>query len=36
MIAGDWKVVDGMPVGIDVERLRAEHGAAARTFLETL
>ena len=36
MVAGDWKVVDGQPVGIDVARLRAEHGAAARAFLESL
>jgi 8-oxoguanine deaminase len=34
MIAGEWRVVDGMPVGVDVARLRAEHGAAARRFLE--
>jgi 8-oxoguanine deaminase len=36
MIGGDWKVEDGMPVGIDVARLRAEHGAAAKRFLEAL
>ncbi len=36
MIKGDWKVTDGLPVGIDVQKLRAEHGAAARAFLETL
>lgn len=34
MVAGEWKVADGMPVGIDVGRLRAEHGAAAKAFLE--
>ena len=33
MIAGVWKVIGGNPVGLDVERLRAEHGAAARAFL---
>ncbi len=33
MVAGDWKVVDGMPVGVDVDELRARHGAAARAFL---
>ncbi|MBI3674130.1 MAG: amidohydrolase family protein, partial [Rhizobiales bacterium] len=33
MIAGAWKVVDGHPVGIDVARLKAAHGAAARAFL---
>jgi 8-oxoguanine deaminase len=32
MVKGDWRVVDGMPVGVDVARLRAEHGAAARRF----
>lgn len=34
MIAGRWTVEDGQPVGIDLARLRAEHGAAARRFLE--
>lgn len=34
MIAGAWKVEDGMPVSVDVGRLRAEHGAAAKAFLE--
>jgi len=34
MIGGDWRVVDDVPVGVDVERLRHEHGAAARRFLE--
>ncbi len=33
MIAGEWKVIDGNPVGIDVAQLRAQHGAAARVFL---
>jgi 8-oxoguanine deaminase len=32
MVGGTWRVVDGMPVGVDVARLRAEHGAAARRF----
>lgn len=32
MVAGQWRVVDGMPVGIDLARLMAEHGAAARKF----
>lgn len=32
MIAGRWTVIDGMPVGVDVERLRAEHREAARVF----
>jgi 8-oxoguanine deaminase len=33
MIAGHWKVVDGMPVDVDVARLRWEHGEAAKRFL---
>lgn len=36
MVAGDWKVVDGLPVGVDLERLRFEHGRAAKAFLEPL
>jgi 8-oxoguanine deaminase len=36
MVKGEWRVVDAMPVGVDVARLRAEHGAAARRFLEAL
>jgi 8-oxoguanine deaminase len=32
MVAGEWRVVDGAPVGVDVERLRREHGAAAAPF----
>jgi len=35
MVKGAWKVEDGQPVGIDVARLRAEHGAAARDFLQS-
>jgi 8-oxoguanine deaminase len=34
MVAGDWRVVDGQPVGIDVAKLRHEHGEAAKAFLE--
>lgn len=33
MVKGEWRVRDGHPVGIDVARLRAEHGAAAKAFL---
>jgi 8-oxoguanine deaminase len=33
MIGGAWKVLDGLPVDVDVERLRHEHTAAARRFL---
>jgi 8-oxoguanine deaminase len=32
MIKGQWTVVDGMPLGVDVERLRHEHGAIAKLF----
>jgi 8-oxoguanine deaminase len=34
MIKGKWVVEDGMPVGVDLGRLRAEHGIAAKAFLE--
>jgi 8-oxoguanine deaminase len=33
MIGGAWRVVDGQPLGVDVAKLRREHGDAARTFL---
>jgi 8-oxoguanine deaminase len=33
MVKGRWVVEDGNPVGVDVERLRHEHSAAARAFL---
>jgi 8-oxoguanine deaminase len=33
MVAGEWKVVAGLPVAIDVAQLRAEHGAAAAKFV---
>ena len=33
MVKGRWVVEDGNPVGIDVERLRHEHGVAAKAFL---
>lgn len=32
MIAGQWTVVDGQPVGIDLARLRYEHGEMAKAF----
>src|SRR5712671_5972816 len=32
MIAGQWRVVDGAPLGVDVARLRHEHGEAAKRF----
>jgi len=33
MVKGDWRVVDGVPVGVDVATLRHEHGEAAKAFL---
>ena len=33
MIAGKWRVTDGVPIGMDLERLRYEHGEAASAFL---
>lgn len=36
MIAGKWTVEDGAPIGVDVARLRAEHGEAAKQFIDTL
>jgi 8-oxoguanine deaminase len=33
MIGGEWRVVDGMPLGIDIHQLRAQHGRAAEAFL---
>lgn len=36
MVQGRWTVTDGQPVGVDVERLRSEHGAQARAFLQAV
>jgi 8-oxoguanine deaminase len=36
MIGGFWRVIGGVPLGVDVERLRHEHGDAARRFLEAV
>jgi 8-oxoguanine deaminase len=36
MIKGEWRLIDGVPPGVDIARLRAEHGEAARRFLEGL
>ena len=33
MVGGQWRVVDGLPVGVDVPQLRLDHGMAARAFL---
>ncbi len=32
MVAGHWRVLDGLPVGLDIGELRSLHGAAARRF----
>ena len=32
MIAGEWRVIDGAPVGLDLAALIAEHARAARDF----
>ena len=36
MVGGTWRVIDGMPVGVDVAALRAAHGEAARRFLRVM
>lgn len=33
MVRGKWTVEDARPVGVDIEKLRFEHGAAAKLFL---
>jgi 8-oxoguanine deaminase len=33
MVAGQWRVIEGAPVGMDLARLRDEHGRAAAAFL---
>jgi len=33
MVQGEWRVIDGMPVGLDLGKLIAEHSAAARRFV---
>ena len=30
MVAGEWKVIDGAIVGVDIDQLRSEHTGAAR------
>jgi len=32
MIGGNWKVEDGLPTGLDLKKLRREHGAAAKAL----
>lgn len=34
MVGGRWRVTDGMPQGVDIERLRHEHGAIAKRFVD--
>jgi 8-oxoguanine deaminase len=36
IIGGQWRVVDGAPLGVDVARLRHEHGEAAKRFLQAV
>lgn len=36
MIAGQWRVTQGAPLGIDLARLRHQHGEAAKAFLSNL
>ncbi len=36
MVAGTWRVEDGQPVGVDVARLREDHGRAAAAFAATV
>jgi len=33
MIGGEWRVVDAMPVGIDLSKLVADHQQAAKQFV---
>ena len=35
MVAGRWTVIDGMPMTVDVQRLRREHGQIARKLAES-
>lgn len=34
MIRGNWTVEDGLPVGVDIGKLRSEHGAISKLFLD--
>lgn len=36
MIAGRWRVEDGVPVGTDLGKLKAEHSEASKAFLSSL
>lgn len=32
MVKGEWRVANGQPIGVDLARLRFEHGAVAKRF----
>jgi len=32
MVAGQWRVIEGAPVGVDLAALIAEHQAVARAY----
>ena len=36
MVGGKWRIVDGRPPGVDIERLMAQHAEAARKLSGTL
>jgi 8-oxoguanine deaminase len=36
MVGGQWRVEHGDPIGIDVAKLRHEHGEAAKAFLSAV
>ena len=36
MVKGAWQVEDGVPRGVDIGRLRYEHSAASKAFLERI
>ncbi len=36
MVKGKWLVIDGKPLGVDVAKLRFEHGQAAKQFAEAM
>ncbi len=36
MVKGEWRVIDALPVGVDLARLRREHGEAAKVFLQAI
>jgi 8-oxoguanine deaminase len=36
MVGGKWRIVDGRPPGVDIERLMAQHAEAARRLSRTL